>query len=112
MVTKRMITRFVLHINTVRYTKSKLLYINITDRKTIYISWQTGRTYFKVHNSDYKKYIKNITFDDKKYTIVFIYKGPMETNLYHSGKTKKVVKKYTFKFELEKDYKYFKKLLR
>jgi len=112
MPSKRKITKFTLRINTVKYIKNLLLYINITDQNLIYISWPTGRTYFKVKKKDYKKYVKNIAFNDSTNTLTFTYIGPAKTQLFGTGKTKKVIKKYTFKFELAKDYRYIKNLLK
>jgi hypothetical protein len=107
---KRRITNFTLKVGTVTYHKDKLLYINITGN-LIYISWPTGRTYFKLDSDEYKKTIKEIKVSDKDKKLFFMYDGEWETNMWHSGKTKHLKKQYVFTFNDENDYKMMSKLM-
>lgn len=103
------ITDLTLKIGTVKYAKSKLTYVNIT-KDLIYISWPTGRTYFKI-TGDYKKIIKNIEMDNDKNKIKFTWKGPWGTSEFGTGKTKQAEKNFVFVFENASDYKKLKKKL-
>ena len=107
---KRRITDFTLKVGTVTYHKDKSLWINITGN-LIYISWPTGRTYFKLDSDAYKKGIKDIKVSDKDKKLFFVYDGEWETSLFGSGKTKHVTKQYVFTFNDENDYKMMSKLM-
>jgi hypothetical protein len=88
-----------LTIGTVQYNnREKGLWIKISPTGLIYISWPTGRIYFKVSDAA----IKNLVFDDDTRTISFTWEGPWEN--FASGQTKHKIKPFSIRFDKDSDY--------
>lgn len=96
-------------VGTVKYPRNTSTWISMDKFGLIYISWPTGRTYFRTFSPNYKKIIQKVAFDDQNKTISFVWKGPWETNVFHSGKTRNVTKPFKLKFDKDSDYNYVKK---
>ena len=105
-------------VGTVKYERSKLLtWISIKNKKPVssgspffYISWPTGRMYFRTTSDEFKKTIRNVMFDDTKCTLYFTWVGKWETNSFGStGNTKNVKKNVKIKFDKKSEYQYLKR---
>lgn len=99
---------FDIKIGTTKYPKSTSTWIT-ANKGLVYISWPTGRTYFKTNTIDYKNTIHNISFIDDKNTISFVWKGLWDMSLWGKSKPKNVIKSFNIKFNTSKDYNYIKK---